>query len=149
MEQTGFSNGLPVIRQKPRGNNALGHVKFIFPNSYNIYLHDTPSKGLFNRANRAFSHGCIRVAQPKKLAKYLLQDQTEWTDQRIDEAMNAAEEKWVTLKEPVPVFISYFTAWVDNDGLLNFRNDIYGHDKKMAEMLFESNNTNELLTSSR
>jgi murein L,D-transpeptidase YcbB/YkuD len=149
MEQTGFNNGLPVIRQKPGGNNALGLVKFIFPNSYNIYFHDTPSKGLFNRANRAFSHGCIRVAQPKKLAKYLLQDQREWTDQRIDDAMNAAEEKWVTLKETVPVFISYFTAWVDNDGLLNFRNDIYGHDKKMAERLFESNNTNELLTSSR
>ena len=137
MEQTGYSNGLPMIRQRPGGANALGKVKFIFPNSYNIYLHDTPSKSLFNEANRAFSHGCIRVAEPAKLAEYLLRHQPEWTSEKIKEAMSASKEKWVTLKEPLPVFISYFTAWVDSDGLLNFRNDIYGHDKKMAMHLFE------------
>jgi murein L,D-transpeptidase YcbB/YkuD len=138
MEQTGFSNGLPIIRQKPGSNNALGKVKFIFPNSYNIYFHDTPSKSLFNREQRAFSHGCIRLAQPKKLAEYLLQQQPEWTSAKISEAMNASKEKWVTLKEPVPVIITYFTAWVSNDGLLNFREDIYGHDKKLAVRLFKN-----------
>jgi murein L,D-transpeptidase YcbB/YkuD len=139
MEQTGFSNGLPVIRQKPGGANALGKVKFIFPNSYSIYFHDTPSKSLFSKEKRAFSHGCIRLAEPKKLAAYLLRNQPDWTDQKIEAAMNSKNEKWVALKEPVPVFISYFTAWVDNDGLLNFREDIYGHDKKMGDRLFEHN----------
>jgi murein L,D-transpeptidase YcbB/YkuD len=139
MEQTGFSNGLPVIRQKPGRANALGKVKFIFPNSYSIYFHDTPSKSLFSKEKRAFSHGCIRLAEPKKLAAYLLRNQPDWTDQKIEAAMNSKNEKWVALKEPVPVFISYFTAWVDNDGLLNFREDIYGHDKKMGDRLFEHN----------
>ncbi len=140
MEQTGYSNGLPVIRQNPGGANALGKVKLIFPNSYNIYFHDTPSKSLFNRKIRAFSHGCIRLAEPTKMAEYLLRNQPEWTSDKISEAMNASQEKWVTLKEPVPVFISYFTAWVDSEGLLNFRDDIYGHDKKMNELLFLNNN---------
>ena len=137
MEQTGFSDGLPVIRQKPGGKNALGRVKFIFPNNYNIYFHDTPSKSLFNQEARAFSHGCIRLAEPEKLAIYLLRNQPEWTIQRINIAMSSTKEKWVTLKEKLPVFISYFTAWVDSEGLLNFRDDIYGHDKKLAKHLFE------------
>ncbi|MEJ7610510.1 MAG: L,D-transpeptidase family protein [Ferruginibacter sp.] len=137
MERTGYSGGLPVIRQKPGGNNSLGRVKFIFPNSYNIYFHDTPAKSLFNKEERAFSHGCIRLSEPEKLATYLLRDQPEWTTETIGEAMNASKEKWVPLSKEVQVFISYFTAWVDNDGLLNFRKDIYGHDKKMAMQLFE------------
>ena len=137
MEQTGYSDGLPVIRQKPGGANALGKVKFIFPNSYSIYFHDTPSKSLFNKDTRAFSHGCIRLAEPVKLATYLLRNQPEWTTQKMNEAMSVSKEKWVLLKEPVPVFITYFTAWVDSEGFLNFRNDIYGHDNKMAKQLFE------------
>jgi len=138
MEQTGFSEGLPVIRQKPGGINALGRVKFIFPNSYNIYFHDTPSKSLFNEDSRAFSHGCIRLAEPAKLATYLLRNQSEWTSQKMNNAISASIEKWVTLKEPLPVFITYFTAWADSEGLLNFRDDIYGHDKKLATQLFEN-----------
>jgi murein L,D-transpeptidase YcbB/YkuD len=137
MEQTGYSDGLPVIRQNPGGANALGRVKFIFPNSYNIYFHDTPAKSLFKEETRAFSHGCIRLGEPEKLAAYLLRNQTEWTTQKMDEAMSASKEKWVTLKEPVPVFITYFTAWIDGEGLLNFRDDIYGHDKNLAKHLFE------------
>ncbi len=137
MEQTGTSNGRPVIRQKPGGSNSLGRVKFIFPNSYNIYFHDTPAKSLFNESNRAFSHGCIRLGEPVKLAEYLLRDQPEWTPEKIKESMNASKENWVTLKKTIPVFISYFTAWVDSEGLLNFRNDIYGHDKEIAAHLFE------------
>ena len=127
---------VPTIRQKPGGKNSLGRVKFLFPNNYNIYFHDTPAKSLFNKEKRAFSHGCMRLADAKKLAIYLLRDQPEWTEEKIEKAMHQNEEKWVTLKQHIPVYVSYFTAWVDNEGLLNFRDDIYNHDKKMAERLF-------------
>lgn len=137
MEQTGFSGGLPTIRQKPGGANALGKVKFIFPNNYNIYFHDTPAKSLFNKDARAFSHGCIRLEEPQKLANYLLRNQPEWTTQKMNEAMSASIEKWIPLKKSLPVFITYFTAWVDSEGLLNFRDDVYGHDKNLAKHLFE------------
>lgn len=136
MEQTGTRDGLPVVRQMPGDNNSLGRVKFLFPNSYDIYFHDTPAKSLFEEEKRAFSHGCIRLAQPVKLADYLLADQPSWTPERIAKAMKSNREIWVALKKPVPVFITYFTAWVDQDGRLNFRDDIYGHDQKMAEQLF-------------
>ena len=137
MEQTGYSDGLPVVRQKPGNTNSLGRVKFLFPNSYNIYLHDTPAKALFAEQERAFSHGCIRLAEPKKLAEYLLADRPEWNAAKIEKAMAARKENWVTLKQPVPVFITYFTAWVDKDGLINFRNDLYGHDDKMRQKMFK------------
>ncbi len=136
MERTGFSNGLPVIRQKPGGKNALGRVKFIFPNSYSIYFHDTPAKSLFNKQKRAFSHGCVRLSEPRKLAEYLLRDNKYWTSGNIQKAMYSGKEKWVKLEEPIPVALFYFTAWVDNEGALNFREDIYGRDKKMADRLF-------------
>lgn len=136
MEITGRRGGLPVIRQKPGRGNALGKVKFLFPNRYSIYLHDTPAKGLFQRPQRAFSHGCIRLHRPFALARYLLRGQPEWTDARIRRAMNSGTEKWVTLPEPVPVVISYYTAWVDREGQLNFREDVYGHDRRMATQLF-------------
>jgi L,D-transpeptidase YcbB len=140
MEQTGFEAGLPVIRQRPGPDNSLGKVKFIFPNIYNIYLHDTPAKSLFKQERRAFSHGCIRLAEPRKLARYLLKNQKEWTDDQIKIAMNARNEKWVILKESLPIAITYFTAWVGVNGHLNFREDIYGHDQKMADLLFASGN---------
>jgi len=137
MEITGYSNGLPVIRQKPGKGNALGAVKFLFPNQYSIYFHDTPAKSLFNRQKRAFSHGCIRLQKPFEMAQYLLKGRREWTDERIRQAMNSHSEKWVTLEESIPVFIIYLTAWVDQNGTLNFRDDIYGHDRKMAAKLFQ------------
>ena len=124
------------VRQKPGPWNSLGQVKFLFPNNYNIYLHDTPSKSLFNEDKRAFSHGCIRVSEPKKLAQYILRNDVKWDSVKITKAMNAGKEQFYTIKEPIPVFIGYFTAWVDRDGKLNFRDDIYGHDKKMNERLF-------------
>ena len=124
------------VRQKPGPRNSLGLVKFLFPNSYSIYLHDTPSKSLFNESKRAFSHGCIRLADARKLASHLLRNDSGWTDQKIIAAMNSGKEKFVTLKETIPVFIGYFTAWVNSKGELNFRDDIYGHDKKMAEKMF-------------
>jgi murein L,D-transpeptidase YcbB/YkuD len=138
MERTGYRDGLPEIRQRPGGDNSLGRVKFIFPNNYNIYLHDTPAKSLFQESKRTFSHGCIRLAEPRKLADYLLRHQREWTPGRITKAMHADQETWVVLKEPVPVAVTYFTAWVSKDGLLNFRDDVYGHDRKMEELLFAS-----------
>lgn len=128
-----FGNG---IRQKPGINNSLGLVKFVFPNSFNIYLHDTPSKNLFNEDQRAFSHGCIRLSEPKRLAEYLLRKEKEWDPISIHEAMYAGTEKYVPLRETVPVFIAYFTAWVDRAGQLQFRDDIYGRDKRLEELLF-------------
>lgn len=136
MEITSTANGIPSVRQKPGGDNSLGHVKFLFPNSFDIYLHDTPNHDLFSAASRSFSHGCIRLSEPKKLAQFLLRNDTSWTDYRIDTSMNSQKEIWVTLNKTVPVFITYFTAWVDTDGKLNFRKDIYSHDAKLANKLF-------------
>jgi murein L,D-transpeptidase YcbB/YkuD len=125
------------IRQKPGPNNSLGLVKFLFPNSNNIYLHDTPSKNLFSQEKRAFSHGCIRVQKPKELAQLILQDDPNWTPEKIAAAMNGGKEKWYTLKNKIPVYIGYFTAWVDDDGLVNFHKDIYGRDNALANLLLE------------
>jgi murein L,D-transpeptidase YcbB/YkuD len=136
MEITGEEDGLPVIRQRPGEKNALGRVKFLFPNSFNIYLHDTPVKSLFEKDKRAYSHGCIRLKEPEKLANYVLRDQPEWTPEKIEEAMNAGEQKFVKVKHPIPVLITYYTAWVDDNGQLNFREDIYGHDANLAEKMF-------------
>ena len=137
MEQTGTDeNGVPKIRQLPGANNSLGRVKFLFPNSFNIYFHDTNAKGLFEKDKRAFSHGCIRLAEPEKMAQYLLRDQPEWTPEKIEDAMNSGNEKYVKLKDPVPVIITYYTAWVDDNGQINFRDDIYSHDKTLGSKMF-------------
>ncbi|RYG16082.1 MAG: murein L,D-transpeptidase [Chitinophagaceae bacterium] len=124
-----------TIRQKPGPNNSLGLVKFLFPNSHSIYLHDSPAKSLFKETSRAFSHGCIRVADAEKLANYLLRNDTSWTQEKIAAAMRAGEERFITLNKPVPVFIAYFTAWVTPDGSLNFRKDIYERDKELLAMM--------------
>jgi murein L,D-transpeptidase YcbB/YkuD len=137
MEFMGYnSNWEPIIRQKPGEKNSLGLVKFLFPNNYNIYLHDTPFKDLFSRKSRSFSHGCIRLEDAKKMALYLLRDEPEYTPEKVDSLMHLDQEKWVTLKHPVRVSITYFTVWVDEDGKLNFRKDIYDHDEDMAGKLF-------------
>ncbi|MEN9908563.1 MAG: hypothetical protein RLZZ540_1712 [Bacteroidota bacterium] len=126
-----------TVRQKPGPKNSLGLIKFLFPNSNDIYLHDTPSKSLFERENRAFSHGCIRVAKPKELAIEILKNDPKWTAEKIDSAMNSGKENWYTLKNRIPVYIGYFTAWVDNDGTIHFYNDIYKRDEILAALLFE------------
>ncbi len=136
MEIVKYTGEYPVIRQLPGPGNALGKVKFLFPNNFNIYFHDTPSKSLFERSKRAYSHGCIRLSDPEKMANYLLRHQPEWTPERIYEAMNSGEEKYVKLEKPVPVVVTYYTAWVDDAGRLNFRDDIYDHDKKLAVKMF-------------
>ena len=127
-----------MVRQKPGPKNSLGLVKFLFPNSYNIYLHDSPAKNLFNEDIRAFSHGCIRLAEPHKMAVYLLRDMPSWTTARIDAAMKSGKEQYVTLKHPVPVYIGYLTAWVDRNGNLNLRDDIYKRDGRLAAMILKS-----------
>lgn len=136
MEIAGYQGGVPVVRQLPGPENSLGLVKFMFPNSYDIYLHDTPSKSLFGESSRAFSHGCIRVGEPARLASFLLRDTVLWSDRKISAAMNAGREKYVTLKDKVPVFIAYFTAFVDRSNRLNFRNDIYKLDDRLGNLLF-------------
>jgi len=133
MERVG--NG---IRQRPGPGNALGKVKFIFPNSFNMYFHDTPSKSLFNEDKRAFSHGCIRLSQPQKMAEWLLRNDPEWNTEKIVAAMNKTTERAVKLKDPVPVFIIYYTVWVDNEGRLNFRDDVYRHDEALVKKMFAS-----------
>lgn len=128
-----------LIRQRPGKNNALGQVKFIFPNSYSIYLHDTPEKSLFNETDRTFSHGCIRVENPIKLACFLLRKESAWTENKIKEAINSGNETTIRLKNKIPIFITYFTAWVDIKGNLNFRDDVYGHDQEMKKLLLSLN----------
>jgi murein L,D-transpeptidase YcbB/YkuD len=135
MEITGHRDGLPVVRQKPGDDNSLGLIKFLFPNSYNIYLHDTPSKSLFGETSRAFSHGCIRIAEPAKFASFVLKDNPEWTDEKINRNMHAGKERYITLNKKIPVFLAYFTAFADRGGHLNFRKDIYNLDKRLGEML--------------
>ncbi|WP_158728600.1 MULTISPECIES: murein L,D-transpeptidase [unclassified Flavobacterium] len=126
-----------LVRQKPGNHNSLGLVKFLFPNSNSIYLHDTPSKGLFSREDRAFSHGCIRVAKPRQLAAAIMKDDPKWNPEKISAAMDAGDEKWYTLKNKIPVYIGYFTAWVDPDGVIHFYEDVYERDEALANLLFD------------
>ena len=122
------------LRQRPGPNNALGRVKFIFPNRFNVYLHDTPARELFARASRPFSHGCIRVAEPIQLATLLLAEQG-WTREQVVAAAERGRERSVHLERPVPVHILYWTAWVDDDQTLQFRGDVYGRDGAVARAL--------------
>ena len=124
------------LRQRPGANNALGRVKFMFPNPHNVYLHDTPARNLFERDVRAFSHGCIRLARPLDLADQVLRvgGVTGWDRNRIDRTVASAQRTVVNLEEPLPVHITYLTAWVD-DSVPSFRPDIYGHDAKLLAAL--------------
>lgn len=115
------------LRQRPGPRNALGLVKFMFPNRFNVYLHDTPARHLFAVGRRAFSHGCVRVEAPIALARFLLADPERWTEKTVETAMHAGRRRVVHLAEPVPVYLTYFTAWVD-DGVVQFREDIYRKD---------------------
>jgi murein L,D-transpeptidase YcbB/YkuD len=129
------SVGAYRFRQRPGSSNSLGLVKFMFPNQFNVYLHDTPAESLFARATRSFSHGCVRLEQPDKLAQYVLGDQPAWTTERIDEAMHSGQEKTVKLARPLPVYLGYWTARISADGSLQFRNDLYGIDARQSAML--------------
>jgi murein L,D-transpeptidase YcbB/YkuD len=124
------------FRQTPGPENALGLVKFIFPNHFSVYLHDTPEDRLFSRPHRDLSHGCIRVENPVALAQYILRDRPEWTPERIDAAMNAKKEQVATLNERLPVHIGYWTAWVEPDGkTVIYTDDPYGIDGAQERLL--------------
>lgn len=125
------------VRQRPGPKNALGVVKFMFPNSNSIYLHDTPSKSLFNQEKRAFSHGCIRLEKPKELAHLILKNDKNWTFEKIETAMHSGVEKWYVMPTKIPVYIGYFTAWVTKDGEIHFYDDVYQRDERVAAMLLE------------
>jgi murein L,D-transpeptidase YcbB/YkuD len=131
----GLRSGGYSIRQKPGPKNALGLVKFIFPNRYNVYLHSTPQQELFARARRDFSHGCIRVENPVALAAWVLRDKPAWTVDRIRTTMNGDTSVQVNLDKPIPVLILYSTAVVEPDGEVRFFEDIYGHDAALVKVL--------------
>lgn len=124
-----------MIRQKPGGDNSLGLVKFMFPNKHSVYLHDTPSKSLFEREDRALSHGCIRLQHPEKLAKILLSDMPGWTDSKIYDAMHQSKEQIVNLNREIPVVLIYLTFWADSKGQGHFRPDIYNRDEDILTAL--------------
>ena len=131
--------GLLKLRQRPGKGNALGKVKFIFPNNYNVYLHDTPSRFLFNRSKRDLSHGCIRVEKPSSLAQFVLKSKKGWNSSRISEAMHLQSPKRVFLKKAVPVVIYYSTASIVRNELI-FYDDIYDYDAGLSEVLFNPRN---------
>jgi len=123
------------IRQKPGPKNALGLAKFIFPNSYNVYMHDTPATELFAKSRRDFSHGCIRLERPADLAAWVLRDNPGWNAERIRAAMNGSTTQQVNLAHPIPVLILYATVIVPEDGVVHFYDDIYGHDAALEKVL--------------
>ncbi|HYG61679.1 MAG TPA: L,D-transpeptidase family protein [Thermoanaerobaculia bacterium] len=125
------------LRQRPGAANPLGKVKFMFPNRFDIYLHDTPADHLFDRAERDFSHGCIRLERPIELAQYLLKDDPKWTPEAIQAKLASGETTSVPLPRPLAVHLVYFTAWADENGVVHFRDDVYGHDAKLAAALME------------
>jgi murein L,D-transpeptidase YcbB/YkuD len=126
------------IRQRPGSKNSLGRVKFVFPNTFDVYLHDTPADALFERMQRAFSHGCVRVERPFALAQWVLRGQAEWTPEKIEAAMQAGDERHVKVERPVPVYIVYQTAWAEADGKVRFADDLYGHDARQLRLLAPS-----------
>jgi murein L,D-transpeptidase YcbB/YkuD len=123
------------VRQRPGADNALGHVKFLFPNDFDVYLHDTPLDSLFARAERSLSHGCIRLEKPFELARWVLRDRPEWTDEKIQEAMDSGSEQHVAITNEIPVYVVYQTVWVEDDGTVIFAKDLYGHDERQARAL--------------
>ncbi len=120
------------IFQPPGNSNALGQVKFLFPNKHDVYMHDTPSKSLFNQNVRAYSHGCMRVRDPLKFAEMLLGDDQGWPMSRVVQMANSGpQNNEVRLKRRVPIHVTYFTTWVDDDGKLKNFTDIYGHENRI------------------
>ena len=123
------------LRQNPGPGNPLGQIKFLFPNKHSVYLHDTPNRGFFKRAQRNFSHGCIRVEHPLQLAEFVLASNAEWDQSKIKSKINSRKTKTVHLNQTIPVYILYFTSWVDDQGNVNFHKDVYGLDQTLSNAL--------------
>jgi murein L,D-transpeptidase YcbB/YkuD len=122
------SNAQYSFRQEPGDDNALGQVKFEFPNSHDVYLHDTSARSLFNEPFRALSHGCVRVEKPLDLVAYLMKDDFDWNDDRVQEILAMRKTTYIPVAKPMPVYITYITVWSDENGVVNYRNDIYQRD---------------------
>jgi murein L,D-transpeptidase YcbB/YkuD len=125
------------LQQMPGEDNALGRVKFMFPNEFDVYLHDTPSRSLFTSESRGFSHGCVRIEKPLELTYYLLRGEPQWTKERIDRVLSSGVETEVSIRHSIPVHIMYWTVWIDGSGLPHFRNDVYGRDGPLAAALID------------
>jgi len=123
------------FRQDPGRLNALGHIKFMFPNAYDVYLHDTPSRALFAETQRDFSHGCIRIEKPLDLAVYLMRKGSRWDREAIEETLDEGTERTIYLPRPTPIHLLYWTAWADEDGTIQFRRDINGVDQVLGKAL--------------
>jgi murein L,D-transpeptidase YcbB/YkuD len=119
------------LRQDPANSNALGRIKFIFPNEFSIYLHGTPAHELFSKTKRTFSSGCIRIEKPMELAAYLMRDNSKWNREKLTAAVNNKKTRTIRLSDPINIHVLYWTAWVDKDGIVNFRDDIYGRDRQL------------------
>ena len=131
------SNFRYTVRQKPSKTNALGEVKFLFPNAYNVYVHDTPSKSLFANYERAYSHGCVRLEKPMELAEYLLRENPKWTAEKLDKQLKKRKNKRIILDEPMPIYIIYLTAVSDANGDIIYGNDIYNHDLPLMKVFYK------------
>ena len=123
------------IRQQPGEENSLGRIKFMFPNQFDVYLHDTPAQDLFKKRRRDFSHGCVRVSKPFELAAWVLEGKDDWNPDALQQATMTDEEKTIKLDHPLPVYILYWTSWVEDNGTVSFREDLYEQDKKMLSTL--------------
>ena len=130
--------GKLMVRQKPGPKNALGLIKFIFPNNNNVYLHSTPSQAAFGETRRDFSHGCVRVEEPAKLAEWVLRNNPGWTPERVDAAFKAEKAQQVNLTKQIPVLLVYGTAIAPEDGKIYFFEDIYGHDKSLIPLFSQA-----------
>lgn len=126
------------LRQNPGPSNPLGRIKFLFPNKYSVYLHDTPNRGYFQRSQRNFSHGCIRVEKPVELAEFVLSSDPRWTIERIQSMIGSGKTQTVQLPVQIPVYILYFTAWANRDGSVSFHKDVYGLDQVLQNALLQS-----------
>lgn len=124
-----------ILRQDPGPMNALGRIKFMFPNKFSVYLHDTPQRSLFRRAARDFSSGCIRIEKPFELAVYLLKNDPQWPSERIKEAMENGTQKVIRIKDFIPVHLLYWTAWVNDHGVVHFGSDIYNRDPSLSRAI--------------
>jgi L,D-transpeptidase YcbB len=129
-----YRNGKLTVRQPPGEDNALGRIKFMFPNDFSVYLHDTPSRNLFAADHRAFSHGCMRVEDPFALAEAVLGPGSGWSEERVKRLIGGSE-RYINLSKPLPIHIEYFTAFVDEDGRLQMRGDLYGYSALVRSAL--------------
>ena len=136
-----LASGSMRLRQRPGRGNALGDVKFIFPNKDNIYLHHTSAPGLFSRGYRALSHGCVRVESPQALAQFVLQGDPQWPESRIRQVMDRRISQTAQVQEPLPVILTYLTAVIDEEGSLKFVPDVYGQDKRLKNALLKRKDT--------